>query len=487
MSAALGDVYDAIDDGLEDTVTSIQEYIRQPSVSVDGIGIRECAELVATRYRQLGCQHVEVVDTPGAPAVWAYFDAGAPKTIVNYDMYDVRSVGDEADWRHPPFGAVVTHGEGFPRVVYGRGACVPKGPSTAWLGSLRAIVAARGTLPVNIAFLAEGDEILGSPSYGSLIDRFRDRLEGISGCLYLRATQNLAGELPLVLGYKGLLTLEIEASGRSWGRGPVDAPAHSATKPVVDSPTWRLIHALAALMRTGTDRPAVAALEPLFVDDASALPEDEELVAELLARFGSGSWEDSLPGLAGAGVRTFADDLEGAEVLRRYLYGSTFNIQGLAAGYTGPGTRTFTIPERATALLDARLITDLAPADVVAEIRRHLTAAGYGDVEVRAKGGYPGSRTPLHASLVQSFLAALAPLGARPVIWPYQGYGGPWSLFASEFGAPVVFATGPGHGGRVGAADEFFVLDGGGKIPGLREIERFSADLLFDCAAREEA
>jgi acetylornithine deacetylase/succinyl-diaminopimelate desuccinylase-like protein len=168
------------------------------------------------------------------------------------------------------------------------------------------------------------------------------------------------------------------------------------------------------------------------------------------------------------------------------MYGSTFNIQGLAAGYTGPGTRTFTIPERATALLDARLITELAPAQVVDVIRRHLDDAGYADVELRAKGGYPSSRTSLHAPLVRSFLRALDSLGANAVIWPYQGFGGPWSLFATEFDAPIVFATGPGHGGRVGAPNEFFVLDGAGRVAGLREIQRFCADLLFDFASREE-
>ena len=487
MTADLVDVYEAIDHRLEDSVGAIQEYIRQPSVSVGDLGIRECAELVARRYRDLGCQEVEVVQTSGAPAVWAYFDAGAPTTIVNYDMYDVRPVGDEAEWSHPPFGAVVGAGEGFPRVVYGRGASVPKGPSTAWLCALGAIVEARGTLPVNVAFLAEGDEILGSPSYGTLIDRYRDRLRGISGCLYLRATQNIDGELPLVLGYKGLLTLEIEASGRSWGRGPSDAPAHSATKPIVDSPAWRLIHALAALTRAGTDRPAVARLEPLFLHDAPALPEDDELIGKLIERFTGAAWEDAIPGLAGSGVHVFADDLEGLDVLRRYMYGSTFNLQGLAAGYTGPGTRTFTIPERATALLDARLITELPPAEVLAQVSDYLAAAGYGDVEVRAKGGYPSSRTSLDAPLVQSFLAALETVGGKPIIWPYQGYGGPWSLFATEFGAPVVFATGPGHGGRVGGPDEFFVLDGDGHVPGLQEIQRFCADLLFDFAARKRS
>jgi acetylornithine deacetylase/succinyl-diaminopimelate desuccinylase-like protein len=168
----------------------------------------------------------------------------------------------------------------------------------------------------------------------------------------------------------------------------------------------------------------------------------------------------------------------------QYMYGSTFNIQGLYAGYTGPGTRTFTIPDRATARFDARLITDLSPEDVIIAIRTHLESSGFPDAQVRVKGGYSWSRTSIDAPLVRSFLQTVEKYGGRAIVWPFQGYGGPWSIFRSDFDAPVVFSTGLGHGGGVGLPDEYFVLDGGGRVPGLREIERFCVDLLYDFAGR---
>src|SRR6266540_2875093 len=124
------------------------------------------------------------------------------------------------------------------------GALVPKGPDTAWLAALRAIRDVHGNLPVNVMFLAEGDEILGSQSYAGLIDRYRDRLQKANGLVYFRGSQNRAGELPLVLGYKTFITFELRASGKSWGRGPLGAPAHSATRPIVDSPALRLVQVL---------------------------------------------------------------------------------------------------------------------------------------------------------------------------------------------------------------------------------------------------
>lgn len=470
-----------IDGHLDEHIEALQNYVRQPSVSVDGTGMRECAELVAERYRALGCGEVEIVETETFPGVWAYYDAGAPLTLVNYNMYDVRSVGHRGAWTHDPFGAVIEPRGDLPAVLYGRGALVPKGPDTAWLAALHAIRATHGTLPVNIAFLAEGDEILGSQSYAGLIERYRDRLRGVDGCVYLRGTQSTNGDLPLVLGYKTFITFELRASGASWGRGPVGAAAHSATCSIVQSPALRLTRALGTLF----DRDGGIAVDGWAGMLAPAdVPDGERpLVDALLERFGGRPWDAVIPGLAGAGVERFAGDVDGPEVLTRYIYGSGLNVQGIYAGYTGPGTRTYTIPEVATARLDARLAATAPPAALLDALRAHLGARGFEDVEVRVLSAYPGSRTPYAAPLVQSFLGAVGRAGGDPVVWPGQSYGGPWSIFATEFGAPLVFGTGIGHGGGVGLPDEHIVIDGGGRVPGFREMARFGADFLLDFAA----
>ena len=76
-------VHRHIDAHLEERVDMLRRYVRQPSVSTEGTGMRECARLVAEHYRELGCQEVEIVETETFPAVWAHYDAGAPRTIVN--------------------------------------------------------------------------------------------------------------------------------------------------------------------------------------------------------------------------------------------------------------------------------------------------------------------------------------------------------------------------------------------------------------------
>ena len=474
-------IYQRIDDHLDESIEALQEYVRLRSVSVDGEGMRECAEHLADRYRDLGCQEVEVVETETFPGVWAHFDAGAPLTLVNYNMYDVRSVGNVAAWKHEPFAATIEPRGDIPAVLYGRGALVPKGPDTAWLAALHAIRDVEGNLPVNVMFLAEGDEILGSQSYAGLIDRYRDRLQKANGLIYFRGSQNRAGELPLVLGYKTFITFELRASGKSWGRGPVEAPAHSATRPLVDSPALRLVQALGTLYDTDGGIAIEGWRDHL---SAAAVPAAERpLIDALRKRLEGKAWVDAIPGLEGSGLQHFVNDVDGPDVLVRYVYGSGLNIQGIYAGYTGPGTRTYTIPHVATARLDARLRATASPKVLLGELRSHLEKHGFGDVEVVVLSAYPGSSTPYETPLVQSFVRAVEKSGGDLVIWPGQGYGGPWSIFAQEFGMPVVFATGIGHGAGVGLPDEYVVIDGGGKVPGFREMARFGVDFVRDYAA----
>jgi acetylornithine deacetylase/succinyl-diaminopimelate desuccinylase-like protein len=438
-------IYAYIDDHVDESIGRLAEYVRQPSVSVgDGTGMRECAELVADHYRRLGAGEVQLVETETFRGVWGYYDAGAPLTILNYNMYDVRAVGDRSAWTHEPFEPTIKARGDFPAVMYGRGALVPKGPDIAWLSALEAIRTVTGTLPVNILFLAEGDEILGSQSFASLIDRFRQRMTGIDGLIYLRGTQNRVGETMMTLGYKTFITFELTASGTSWGRGPVKQAAHSATRPIVDSPALRLVQALGTLYDADGKLNITrwsAELAPVQVS-----VEDRPYVDRLLEKYTGKRWQDVIPGLLGTGVEVFTGNLEGPDVLTRYMFESHLNIMGIYGGYTGPGTRTYTIPEKATARLDARLVATARPEELMASLRVHLDEHGYPDVTIRVLSAYPGSRTQYSAQLVQSFLGALHRAGGSAVIWPMQGSGGPWSIFAQDFGVPIVFGTGVGHG-----------------------------------------
>src|SRR5258708_1154520 len=215
-------------------------------------------------------------------------------------MYAGRSAGARRGGPKDRFEPVIEPRGDIPAVMYGRGALVPKGPDTAWLAGLKAIKDVTGTLPVNIIFLAEGDEILGSASYVELIDRYRDRLKQVSGLLYLRGTQSAKGEVPLVLGYKAFITVELQVSGKRWGCGPADMAAHSATRTLVDSPGLRLCQVVDSLY-TKDGKIAIEGWLPHLAPEVVP-PSEKLLVDDLLKRFADKPWVDVIPAMAGPNV-----------------------------------------------------------------------------------------------------------------------------------------------------------------------------------------
>ena len=116
-----------------DHIRRIQRLIQQPSVSTEDLGVRECAELLVEYHRELGCQETELVETDGLPGLWAYYDAGAPKTIIVYGNFDTVPVLPHQQWEYSAFGGVITSSGPYGKVLVGRGALNNKGPCVAWL------------------------------------------------------------------------------------------------------------------------------------------------------------------------------------------------------------------------------------------------------------------------------------------------------------------------------------------------------------------
>src|SRR3989304_2710984 len=193
--------------------------IRQPSGSGERLGIRECAQLVESYMRDSGCQVAEICETKGNPVVFGELAAGARHTLIVYMMYDTQPFEGET-WSHPPLEASLVPHEGFPSAVIGRGAINTKGPMVAFFNALLAVKESGETLPLNLKFVAEGEEELGSPP---LPEFFRDNLallRAAEAVYYPGASQDRNGRVKMYLGNKGILYLELVCSGARWGRGP---------------------------------------------------------------------------------------------------------------------------------------------------------------------------------------------------------------------------------------------------------------------------
>ncbi|HVH86715.1 MAG TPA: hypothetical protein VM912_08320, partial [Terriglobales bacterium] len=120
-------IYSQIEKQHDENVQRLQNWIRQPSIAAENRGMQEGCRLMMDMLRDAGFEQVTQISTDGQPGVFATFDAGAPKTIGLYFMYDVKQV-DPSEWSSPPFDAALVDKAGFGKVVVGRGAVDQKGP-----------------------------------------------------------------------------------------------------------------------------------------------------------------------------------------------------------------------------------------------------------------------------------------------------------------------------------------------------------------------
>lgn len=455
----------------EETIAAISDFVRQPSISLERQALPEGAAFTADALRAIGCADAEVVDVGDPyPGVWGTLDFGRPKTLLIYGHYDLRPVGTEP-WTHDPFSGEVTAFDGFDKVVMGRGVAA-KGPLMAFLHTVKAMIAVTGTLPVNLVFAIEGAEILGSPNFSALVEA-KGGLEGVTGIFGPRSSQTPAGLVGFSLGYKGLVYLDLVASGANWGRGPDGGSVHSATNVVVDNPAWRLVAALASLVDTDS-RILPPALTAALATDKELAEWEAPLVADLASRIEANGANAVLPGLNPSfPVRAFREGLDGEALARRYLYGPAMNVSSLRAGYTGPGTKSFLLPHEAIATVDLRAISDVPARELIGLIRAHLDAQGFSDIEIVTRGAYDWNQTALDADLIAAAVETHTEMGHEVRPWPMQAFGGPWAHYGKVLGVPSLQGGAPGLGARAATSDEYFVLEGKDGVAGLDGLERF--------------
>src|SRR5262245_1806528 len=375
----------------DEALRRLQDWVRQPSIAAENRGMDEGCELMMRLARDAGFQKVERMPTDGQPGVFAVLDAGAPRSVGLYFMYDVKQV-DPTEWSAPPWDATLVDKPGFGKVLMGRGAVNQKGPEAALLAALHAIRGAGQRVPVNLVLVAEGEEEIGSPHFVQVVQRpeVNAALSRCMGVFMPTAAQDPDGSLAVSLGAKGVIELELVASGEKWGRGPTK-DVHSGNRARLDSPAFHLVQALATLVTVDGD-PAIDGFA-----DAARPPSarQKELLDAAAARLD----ESTAKRLVSA--ERWAHDLPWRASLERFCFAPTVNIEGLVAGYTGPGGKTV-LPHRAVAKLDLRLVPDMTFDAAVAALKKHLEKRGFGDIEVNPSGGYDPTDTSPDAPLIRA-------------------------------------------------------------------------------------
>ncbi|MGW2814959.1 dipeptidase [Streptomyces sp. NPDC001415] len=400
----------------------LAEWLRIPSVSAQpdhDADVRRSADWLAAKLKETGFPVVEILATPGAPAVYAEWpsgEAGAP-TVLVYGHHDVQPAAREDGWHTDPFEPVITDGR-----MYGRGAADDKGQVFFHTLGVRAHLAATGrTAPaVNLKLLIEGEEESGSPHFRALVEQHAERLA--ADAVIVSDTGMWSEDTPTVCtGMRGLAECEIQLYGPgqdihsgSFG-GAVPNPATAAAR-------------LVAALHDADEHVTI----PGFYDGIAELTDAErELFAEL--PFDEAEWLDTAKSGATLGEAGFS-------TLERIWARPTAEVNGIGGGYQGPGGKTI-IPSSAMVKLSFRLVAGQDPQHIeklVTDWVAERIPAGIRH-EITWSAGTRPCLTPLGHPALQSVVRAMGEAFGTKVRFTREGGSGPAADLQDVLAAPVLF------------------------------------------------
>jgi len=359
--AQLNEVFVAIHANKEDAVAELQTLLRHRSISAQRVGLEPCAELLQTQMLRAGVKDTQILLTEGGPpvVVGQLKNPKAERTLLCYGHYDVQPPEPLGLWRSDPFGAEIRDG-----VIYARGATDNKSGCLAFVRAAQAYLETQGAPPVNLVFLFEGEEEVGSPHLEAFVEKHKHLLQ-CDASIGLDGGVNRTSLKPEIhLGIKAILYVELRIRG-------LKADIWSGRAQTVKSPVWRLVHALSSIFDPETGE---VLIDGWYDDWDAPDADDERFLRDEVAFFDREVYREQL----GARHLSSEDDID---LLRRAHYGASANICGLQAGYTGEGGKTI-VPAEAMAKLDFRCPPRLEPERQLGKLKAHLLGRGYDDIEV---------------------------------------------------------------------------------------------------------
>ncbi len=342
----------AVDPALEKSdrhVSELMEWLRIPSVSSDpklSKDVHAAAQWIFDKFSTAGLE-TDLIQTEGFPLVFAQTPAvpGAPVVLV-YGHYDVQPPEPLAKWTSPPFEPEIRDGN-----LYARGATDDKGQVLTHVQSVCDSLSRGDTLPLQVKFLVEGEEEVGSQNLEARLSSLRDKLA--CDCVVISDSSQYADGVPAITyGLRGIVTFELEVTGPS-------RDLHSGSfGGAVMNPGIALSHLMSSMV-DANGRIQI----PGFYDDVDSLADDERAEWKQLP-------QDDASFAAETGVAaTFGES--GFSTDERRWARPTLDINGLVCGHQGDGVKTI-IPSTALAKFSCRLVPHQSPEKIASGLREHL-------------------------------------------------------------------------------------------------------------------
>jgi acetylornithine deacetylase/succinyl-diaminopimelate desuccinylase-like protein len=373
------------------------EFLRIPSVSArseHNADTARAAEWVASSLRDIGVK-ATIHQTKGHPIVvgeWRNAPPGA-QTVLIYGHYDVQPAEPLDLWDSPPFEPTIRDGK-----IFARGSVDDKGQLYLHIKALQAHLAARGSLPVNVIVLAEGEEEVGSENLAAFIEANKELLE--CDAVVISDSSMFAPGLPSILSsLRGIAYFQIDLQG----------PAGDLHSGIYGGAITNPAMALARILGTMHDADGHIAI-PGFYDKVRDWGDAwRKQVQSLPFKDETFRHETGSPELAGE---------KGYSTLERVWMRPTCEVNGLLSGYTGEGSKTV-LPAKAMAKVSCRLVPDQSPEEIERLMRAHVEKVAPKGVTVKVThlhGGRPW-RADVGGPLFDAARRALAAAFERePVI-----------------------------------------------------------------------
>ena len=378
----------------------LTEFIKIESISTDDAykaQVLQAAEWAAGHLRSIGIENVKLMPTGGHPIVYGDWikNPGAP-TVLIYGHYDVQPVDPIELWETSPFEATVK-GD----YLFGRGTSDMKGQVMATLNAVEAIMKT-GDFPVNLKFMLEGEEEIGSMNMGNFLPQHKDLFKA-DFCLNPDAGAISADEPTITFGLRGLAYFEVHVYGptRDLHSGLFGGTVHNPAQ------------ALAELIAGMHDANGTITL-PGFYDSVRPVTDQERAAtAKLPTTPESYLQQTEVPALWG--------EKEYTPALRTGAR-PTLEVNGLLSGWTGPGSKTV-LPAKAMAKISCRLVPDQDPAEVHKQLVRYMEEHAPKTItwEVKILHDSPWAITDVNNKGVRAMAAAMETVWGRPPLYRREG------------------------------------------------------------------
>jgi acetylornithine deacetylase/succinyl-diaminopimelate desuccinylase-like protein len=405
-------------------IEELKKFLRIKSISTDENHKKDMlkgAEFVSKKLIDAGMNKVRIIKTNGHPLVYSeWLNAPGKPTVLIYGHYDVQPVDPIDLWDTPPFEPTIRNGK-----IYARGATDDKGQVYMHVKSVEAHLKTTGTLPVNVKFIIEGEEEIGSENLEEFVKK-NTKLLNCDAVLISDTALYAPGVPTITLGLRGIAYMEVEVTGP-------DRDLHSGTfGGAVANP----INVLAEIITKMMDRNGHISIPGFYDDVIKVSKKERERFSNL--KFSEKKYAKEI------NVRELKGE-KGYSTLERMWVRPTLDCNGIIGGFTEAGAKTV-LPSKVTAKISMRLVPNQDPNKIAKLFAKYVKQIAPKSVRVKVRaihGGYP-IVTPMNNKATIAASKAMARAFGKKTVYMREGGSIPIvTVFAKQLNSvPVLMGLG---------------------------------------------